>query len=151
MKRLQIKKSMPLETKPFNTINDGIKTRARARAHTHARAHTNTYTPVIISEDCTELWSGGRNYSLHGVSVFLVFCSVSPKARVHSVLPGHVHYHQQSSCPSALHAFHTTHSSLPVSHPQSCCIHSQPLQALFCSSHSDFQTIPKKRRSKQIQ
>ena len=40
--RLQIKRSMPLETKPSNTINDGIKTRTRARTRTHTHTHTHT-------------------------------------------------------------------------------------------------------------
>ena len=57
--------------------------------------------------------------------MFSAFSSVSPKVEVQCVLPGHVRCPLQSFCPFALHDFHTTHSSLPVSRPRSYCIHSQ--------------------------
>ena len=50
---------MPLETKPFNTINDGIKKKKKKNTHTRARAHTQTHTHPLSYPKIAQNYGAG--------------------------------------------------------------------------------------------
>ena len=148
---------MSLETKPFNTINDGIKTRTRARAHTHtqararARAHTQTHThthplsypkiaqnygagdETILSTECPCSW--------HSVASPRRQDSCQDMCTITSNLP---------ALPHCTPFIQLTQACLCLTHDLAAYIHN-PCKHCFVLHTQTSKPSQKKRRSKQIQ